>query len=103
MHFPPATTLKIEQHIYILAGEKITVAVVIIMVLLLILVATKPFSVGKLKGEPTPTQGIRSGDEGLQVGPTSEEDKASRSSFVLSMHTWKPIRQGRARRYHFWF
>ena len=67
MHFPPATTLQIEQHIYILAGEKMIVAAVIIMVRLLILVAAKPFSVGKLKGEPAPTQGIRSEDEGLQV------------------------------------
>ena len=52
MHFPPATTLQIEQHIYLLAGKKLIVAVVIIMVWLLVLVATKPFSIGMLKGEP---------------------------------------------------
>ena len=52
MHIPPATTLKIEQHIYLLAGMKMIVAMVIIMVLVLVLVATKPFGIGKLKGEP---------------------------------------------------
>ena len=52
MHFPPATTHQIEQRIYLLAGKKMIVAEVIIMVWLLILVATKPFSIGKLKGEP---------------------------------------------------
>ena len=52
LHFPPATTLQIEQHIYLLAGKKMIVAVVIIMVWLLVLVATTPFGIGKLKGEP---------------------------------------------------
>jgi len=52
MHFPPLTTLQIEQRIHLLAGKKMIVAVVIIMVLLLVLVATKPFGIGKLEGEP---------------------------------------------------